>query len=315
METEVKIKKATSLKRSSLSSRKKNKLIFYCTMVTLPVLQFCVFYLYINLRSFVLGFQEFSMETRGFVWAGFKNFTQIFKDFQNVLYLRASITNSLTLFLWTFIFGSIGAVLFSYYIYKQHVGSMFFKIMLYLPQILGGVVVVIMYRYFLEDAIPAIVKSVFGKEMRGLLSNPDTKRFMIIFFTIYVSFGTQILVYSSAMSGISDSIIESAQLDGITPIKELVFIVLPSIWSTFVTFMVSSVVGIFTHQMSLFTFYGINADASLYTFGYYLYRNAKTGTNMEYPYLSAMGLLLTVIVVPLTLFTRWSLKKFGPSKE
>ena len=116
------------------------------------------------------------------------------------------------------------------------------------------------------------------------------------------------------MSGISESIIESAQLDGVTPFKELVLIVLPSIWSTFVTFMVSAVVGIFTNQMSLFTFYGTNADVSLYTFGYYLYRGAKIGTSSDYPYLSAMGLLLTAVALPITLFTRWSLKKFGPSR-
>ena len=204
---------------------------------------------------------------------------------------------------------------FSYYIYKKRFGSTAFKILLYLPNILGGVVVVIMYKFFVEDAVP-VIGGLFGVEgMRGLLSNPITKRTTIIFCTIFVGFGPRVLVYSSAMSGISESIIESAQLDGITPFKELVLIVLPSIWSTFVTFMVSTFIGIFTNQMGLFTFYGTNANASLYTFGYYLFRAAKVGTNVDYPYLSAMGLLLTVIAVPMTLFTRWSLKKFGPSKE
>ena len=298
-----------------MSSRKKNKLIFYCTMIALPLLQFFVFYIYINFRSFALAFQEYSQETGLYNPAGFKNFVQIFADFKTVNYLKASVVNSFTLFFFTFTFGSLVAVMFSYYIYKNNVGSMFFKVLLYLPQILGGVVLVIIYKFFLEDAVPDIALKLFGKQIRGLLSNSATERGMIIFFSIFISFGTRILVYSSAMSGISDSIIESALLDGITPLKELVFIVIPSIWGTFVTFMVTSLLGLFTNQMALFTFYGTEAGYSLYTFGYFLYRGAKVATYAEYPYMAAMGMLLTMIAAPTTLFARWALTKFGPSKE
>ena len=295
-----------------MSSQKTQQLIFYCTMIALPILQFLICYVYVNARSFTLGFQEYSYNTNSFHFVGFKNFKQIFSDFQTEKYLRDTIWNSLELFLWITLFGSFVAVFFSYYIYKKQPGSVLFKIILYMPNILGGVVVVIMYKFFVDIAVPEI-GSLVGVEIKGLLSNVETRRTTIMFYTIFTSFGSKVLVYSSAMSGISDSIIESAQLDGITPMKELVYIVLPSIWNTFVTFMVSSVVGIFTNQMSLFTFYGSGANQSLYTFGYYLYRETVAAGNLEYPYLSAMGLLLTVIVVPATLFTRWSMKKFGPS--
>lgn len=311
MATEIKQKKALFSKKSSMQSVKRNKLIFYCTMVALPFIQFLVFYVFVNFRSFALGFQEYSFETGKYVFIGFENFERIFRDFKETVTLASSIENSLTLFVWTFFFGSFGAVLFSYYIYKNHVGSELFKIVLYLPHILGNVVVVIMYKYFVEEVIPTI----FADDALRLLTNPDTSRATVMFYSIYISFGTRVLVYTSAMSGISDSIIESAQLDGITPMKELLFIVLPSIWSTFVTFMVTSVVGIFTNQMALYTFYAAEAPPALYTFGYYLYRGAKIGTNVEYPYLAALGLLLTLIAVPMTFLARWGLKTLGPSKE
>ncbi len=264
MATEIKQKKALFSKKSSMQSVKRNKLIFYCTMVALPFIQFLVFYVFVNFRSFALGFQEYSFETGKYVFIGFENFERIFRDFKETVTLASSIENSLTLFVWTFFFGSFGAVLFSYYIYKNHVGSELFKIVLYLPHILGNVVVVIMYKYFVEEVIPTI----FADDALRLLTNPDTSRATVMFYSIYISFGTRVLVYTSAMSGISDSIIESAQLDGITPMKELLFIVLPSIWSTFVTFMVTSVVGIFTNQMALYTFYAAEAPPALYTFGY-----------------------------------------------
>ena len=299
---------------NSLSSKKRSKLIFYISMMALPIAQFLVFYLYINFDSFALAFKEYSFE-QGYVFAKFNNFIAVLEDFKTDVSLTSSIINSLELFVWTIIFGSGVAILFSYYIYKKYFGHVAFKILLYLPQILGGVVVVIMYRFFVELAIPEIVVMLGGERIEGLLTNPDTVRATIIFYTIYISFGTQVLVYSSTMSGISESLIESAQLDGITPIKELIYIILPSIWTTFVTFMVASIVGVFTNQMALFTFYGTNAPPNLYTFGYYLYRNVKVATAAEYPYLSAIGLLLTAIAVPVTLITRWALTKFGPSRE
>ncbi|MBO4594190.1 MAG: sugar ABC transporter permease [Clostridia bacterium] len=230
-------------------------------------------------------------------------------------FLKHSIVNSLVLFVWTMIFGSAVAILFSYYVFKKRFGHIIFKVFLFLPQILGGVVVVIMYKYFMDEAVPVLAKLLGWEMEEGLIANPATQFASILFYSIYTGFGIQVLVYSSTMSGISDSIIESAQLDGITPIKELIFIVIPSIWETFITFMVASVVGIFTNQMSLYTFFGDKADHSLYTFGYYLYKQVLLAGNNEYPYLSAMGFLLTVIAIPLTLFTRWALTKFGPRSD
>ena len=307
---EIKRKKSASLNRFQ-----RNRKIYYCCMMALPILQFIVFYIYINLNSFVMGFQEWSFEAGTYTFNGIANFKQIFQDFKYKEVMQYSLTNSFRLFGWSLVFGSFLAVLFSYYIYKQNFGSTVFKILLYLPQILGGVVVVIMFKYFVDIAIPEIADIVFDKNIKGMLENSETRRFTVIFFTIYGSFGTQILVYSSAMSGISDSIIESAQLDGATPMREFLSIVLPSIWSTFITFMVSSVIAIFTNQMSLFTMYGDSAEPRLSTFGYHLYRLTVIASNADYPYLSAMGLLMTCVAVPMTLFTRWSLKKFGPSKD
>ena len=122
-------------------------------------------------------------------------------------------------------------------------------------------------------------------------------------------------MYSSAMSSISESVIESAELDGVSPMKELIFIVLPSVWSTFVTFVLVRVVGIFTNQMNLYTFYESFAEPHLSTIGYWMYCGAVSGKLEEYPMYSAMGMSLTAIAVPITLILRRLLNKFGPSVD
>ena len=79
--------------------------------------------------------------------------------------------------------------------------------------------------------------------------------------------------------------------------------------------MVVSITGFFTNQIHLYSFYGPTAPSSLHTFGYYLYAETLQAGFFEYPYLSAMGMLMTAIAIPLTLLARWLLTRFGPSVE
>lgn len=296
----------------SLSSEKTKRLIFYCIMMALPILHVVVFYFYINIGSFTLAFKTLNVETGGYEFAGFSNFLDVFAEFKKEEYMTLMVQNSALFFVLSLFIGSAFSVIFSYYIYKKNIFHGFFKIILYMPNIISGLVFVLLFKYFADVAIPEIWFQISGKNIIGLVSNHDTAKITIMIYSCWVGFGTNVLLYTSAMSGISDSVIESAQLDGITPFKELISIVLPSIWPTFVTFMLLQIVGFFTNQINLFSFFGSEAERYLYSIGYYLYRSTYTFTTGQYPYLSAFGLLLTLVAVPLTLLVRYLLNKFGP---
>ena len=294
---------------------KKSHFFFYLSIVAFPILQFLVFYVYVNLNSFVLSFQKYDFGAGKFVWNGINNFKDIFLDFGRDESMRASVKNSLILFVLNLIFSNFGTIVFSYYIYKNHVGSKAFKVILYAPHIISTLIVVVMYKEFVEVVIPAIWLELFDKEIYPLLSMSELSKYItVLFFSIWVGLGTQVLVYSGTMSSISDSVIESAKLDGITPVKELFLIIIPLIWPTTITFLLSALAGIFTNQMHLFSFFGDNADPGLQTFGYLLYARVQKSVSMaEYPYLSALGLLMTCIAAPITLLVRRALEKYGPS--
>ena len=46
-----------------------------------------------------------------------------------------------------------------------------------------------------------------------------------------------------------------------------------------------------------------------------MYREVSVATYSDYPYLATMGLLMTIVVAPLTFFFKWGLNKIGPSAE
>ena len=109
------------------------------------------------------------------------------------------------------------ALLFSYYIAKEKFGSGFFRIMLYLPQVISVVVLGLLFQYVVGTVYPKAMEQYFDKEVIGLLlssSSYEQNFNTALIFTLWFSFGTNVLIYTGAMSGVDQSIVESAQLDG-----------------------------------------------------------------------------------------------------
>ena len=299
-------------KHATMSSRKNKRLIFYVLMMALPLLQFIVLWFCVNINSILLAFKSYDYDTGIYNWIGGVNFKNAIRELGSVPYFKASWRNSMIIYLSSLIIGTPLSLLFSFYLYKKMPASGLYKMLLFLPHILSALIMVTVYKYFVDRAIPTIAEMITGTLPQGLLANSDTTLFAIIFFCVWTGFGTNSVVYSSTMSGISDSVVEAAQLDGITPLKEFWYITLPMIWPTFTTFVVVGFAGVFTNQANLYNFYGNNAEYSLYTFGYYLYVQMRTASIVEYPKLSALGLLLTAIALPGTLILRKVMEKVGP---
>ena len=123
-------------------------------------------------------------------------------------------------------------------------------------------------------------------------------------------------MYSDSMNAISPEVVESGKLDGAVGLKEFWYITLPSIWPTFSTFFVVGVAGLFTNQFNLYSFFSGYAAAEVSTLGYWMYVKTlnAAGSRADLSYLSAMGLILTVITVPLVFGLR-KLLSFGPSED
>ena len=51
---------------------------FYLSIVAFPVVQFLVFFVYMNLNSFILAFQRYDYDAGKYVANGWQNFRQIF---------------------------------------------------------------------------------------------------------------------------------------------------------------------------------------------------------------------------------------------
>ena len=316
-------------------SRNQNRLIFYSIMLIWPVIQVTLFYFVVNFNAITLAFQKMTPIVNGVGYdITFDSSFATFKKAWNMLIVNqmGKIGNGVKFYCIDFPVSLVLALSFSFYIYKKYPGAGVFKTMLFMPTIISGLVFCILFKYISSYGYNEVVCLIKGipitKEelaQPGLLVRPDTGFPTLVFYNIWISFGSNILLYSGAMSGIDESVVESAQLDGNNLIQEAIHITLPLIFPTIISLTVTTLTGIFTNSMGLVSLYGESVPGEVAktceTIGYrmYLYSrligdlNDQQWVQYTASELSAYGLLVSAVLIPAVLTVRHVMKKYGPS--
>lgn len=301
-------------KTRSMSSERRLDMIFYASLVALPLLQWLIFYFMVNFNSFFLAFKSYT-SLGNEQWVGFENFRRAWSD---LTLKNSNLSNAFINSLLSYGLGLLTEplkILLPYYIYKKMRGHEFFKVMLFLPQILSGVVMSLLYQYMVDKVLPHVLLTVFNVEIPALLSDTATRFWAAWFYGFWFGLGSGVLLYTGTMSRIPVSVTEYAQLDGCGLFREFIYITLPLISPTITTFYVLSFSNIFSGQLNLFTFFGTDST-SVQTVGYYMYREVLASSGYDnYPYASALGLFFTVFVAPLTMLLRHVLNKVVPTVD
>lgn len=310
------------LKPKKFLSEKTKKLIFFICMAAPLILQVCVFYIYVNVSNIALAFSEYEEVTGvGFVghFAGFTNFKSVLQTLfksENVGMFGVSFL----MYCFVAILATPISIIFSFYVYKKYFLSEFFRVILFFPQIISTVIMSSLYSFMVGEIYMLITGA--ESSLLAISNESSTIVLTIIFYNLWMGFGANILLASGAMSGINESIVESCHLDGCNTIQEFIYITLPSIYPTITTFVVIDLAAIFSNQMNLYTFFAQNAPEGVRSIGYFLYVHTVHSPGltpndlyMTYPQVSSLGLMITLVVLPVTLTVRKLMKKFGPSDE
>ena len=304
--------------KSKISQKKLHDNLFVASFLIYPIILFLVFYVYVNFNSILLAFKEYDF-TGAYKWVGFEQFSRFIKNIQGGSDLWSTgLINSFRMFFISLIICLPLYVFFSYILFKKCFMHKQLRAIVMIPQIVSGFIICLVFKKFVEGAIPDIMINVFGKEsFPNLLQSLEYAFGTTLFYQIWISFATNLIVYPNAMAQIDDGILEAGRIDGVGNIfQELWYLILPLIFPTISTFLITGVAGIFTNASSLPTFYMYSAPTSAVNMGYIYWREVANSTSyLGYPMLAAGGLLMTLFVAPMTILVRWLLEKFGPTTE
>ena len=289
--------------------RKKTKTLFITLMMAYPVLQFIVFWLYVNLDSIAMAFQDAS---GNFTFDNFTLFFTQLKDTESLAF--NSITNSI----WHFLIGDfIGlpvSLLLSYFMFKQVPCSKVFRVVFFLPSIISAVVLTTIYGYLLKSDGPinSLIVQMGGDVVPFLLSE-DLVFPSILFYGFWFGMGMNILLISGAIARIPEDISEYSRLEGVGFFREFVSIVIPLIFETISSIFLMGAVGMFTTLGPTLLLTPLTFETNTSTIAYFIYYCVNVTNSLEYA--AASGLVFTLIGVPIILGIRTLLNKINNGIE
>ncbi len=299
------ISKSVPLKKNTFMGKKKGewlKIGFLISMFIIPVLNFLIFYVYVNLDSILLSFQK---PDKSFTW---ENFAWVFKEFRSEnSVMKESLLNTLLFFFNGYIVCRIITLFMAYFFYKKIAGYKFFRVLFYVPDILSAVVMTAVFDGFIGPSGPVyqLLYKWTGTRYEFLY---DSRYAMgtLLFYQIWLCFGTGTIMLTSSMARIPQEVMESAVLDGVNTWQELIYMILPLIWPTLSTLMITGLAGIFGSDGGVLLF--TQGKYKTYTISYWMYEQVVTYKSLWHA--SALGQIYTLIAIPIVFGGKYIMEKF-----
>lgn len=306
------------MERSKRNKLKKN--LFVYSLIAYPLILFLIFYVVVNFNSILLAFQ--TIDGSGKSFAGLNNFKTFLSEmFGEGNLLSYGFINSIKMYFINLVVCMPLYVFFSYLLFKKCFLNKTVSFLVMIPSIMSGLVIALIFVNFIGSNGPLtfIMERTGwnGGKWLNLLYDEKYAFGTTLFYMIWLSFATSLIVYPTAMRGINPEVLESAKIDGISNMfQELWYIILPLIYPTLTTFLITGFAAIFSTSGPLLEFYYTDAPDYVSNMGYYFTKMILVdGTEFSYPKYAAGGIILTIIVAPLTILLKWALEKFGPATE
>ena len=277
----------------------------FLIIMCIPAVYSILKYFIINGYSIALAFTDGEPFIDEF---SIRNFRMFFNDFKGNGVLLISLKNTLKYYLVGVIQQFICYVV-SYFLYKNIPGHKAFRFILYLPCLIPGVVSSAIFMELIRVGGPLyrVYEMIFGSGYSDLLSYPETATKTMIVYLFLNGIGTTYLIYLGAMKRIPVSLLESASLDGCNTWHEFWRIIFPLTFGTYATFFLMSLCGIFTASGPIL--YMTQGAAQTTTLGYWLFSQVIDG---YYNYPAAVGVIFTLVGIPILVISRKLLNKFTP---
>ncbi len=272
------------MKRPTISMRKRDSLIglFYITPFLIGI---CVFFLFPIISSLLLSFGDLDRERVGFhiVLRGIQNYKDAFvTDTEFVPKLLTVIKDTLIRSPLVVLFSLILAVMLS----KVRRCKGFFRVVFLMPFILGtGEVMTQLLAQGVDTGIISLANNRFIPREWLVYIGAEFVEVLDMLFTSIIRIlwqsSVQIILFLSAILGISPSLYESAQIDGANAYEMFWKITLPMVSPVLLLNMIYTIISSFTES----------------TNGILLYISDKTLKYAEHGYASALGWIYFAFVL------------------
>ncbi len=290
--------------------KQKGRGLFVFMCLAPAVILFTIFMIIPTINVFRISLYKWGGYSPKKDFVGFDNFVKLFQDpkffqsFQNTILLIVVVTIvTITL-----------ALVFAAIISREKiVGSDFFRIVFYIPNILSVVVISAIFSAIYDptngmlNSILTLIRGA-GKGQVMWLGDQKIVIFSIAIAMTWQAVGYYMVMYMASMSSISESIYESTDIEGATKIQQFFKITIPLTWTTIrttLTFFIISSINLSFLFVRIMTSGG--PDGATEVFLSYMYKQAYT--NSSYGYGMAIGSVVFIFSFALSAIVNFITKR------
>ena len=207
-----------------------------------------LFMLYPAVTTFYYGFTDWNGIASP-KWTGLHNFQKLFQDSS----FHKAILNSLTLALYVPVW-TILPLFAAALIRRKKPGSSFFRSVVLIPYVISPVILGVLFNVFLRKyGVINTLLDLTGLDFlaRDWLVEPQLVIHEIAFITIYKFFGFGVIIYVGAMGKISESLYDSAHIDGAGWFRTLLVVTVPGIRYTIEFFVILGFITFFARMFPI----------------------------------------------------------------
>lgn len=253
------------------------------------VILFTVFMVYPALSIFYMSLFRWGGFSGAKTFVGLDNFKALLGDERFIL----SLKNQLFLIVTVTIFTLVLALWFANTLHREKLsGRSFFRVVLYIPNILSAVVIAAIFSAIYDPSL-GLINSLTGKTTLWL-GDRSLVIISVAIVLIWQAVGYYSTMYMSAMAQISESQYEAALLEGAGRWRTFFSVTLPQIRPTVkitLTFFIISTINMSFLIVRALT--GGGPDGASEVFLSYMYRQAYT--NSAYGYGMAIGVVVFIL--------------------
>lgn len=261
------------------------------------ILLLMIFVFWPIIYSFPLAFTDYSViADTNFI--GLDNFKRAFSDSDFLM----SMINSL-IYLLVVPFMQVFSMLLANIVNQKIKGIKIFRTLYYIPVVTSTVAVAIIWSWLLStDGLINKILTVTNilSENVSWLTNENTALMTLMFITLWKGLGYYMMIYLAGLQSIPSELPEAAQIDGANKIQTFFHVTIPMLRPQIILCSLMSLMGalrVFDEPFILTKGGPVN---STLTSSLYIYKQGFE--NFDFGYSAALGLIVSVLIMILSIF-------------
>lgn len=280
---------------------KGKKYVWIC--IAPAMLLIFIFLIYPLIKTVIYSFSLWYNFAPTSEWNGIENYKRLFSD----MVIPVAFRNTAILIIGVLIFQVGFALLLAIMVDSVRHGFKLFRTVYFFPIVISGTAIGLMFTliYKYEYGLLNYLVTLFGFDKQVWIT-PKTAIYLTLIPVLWQYIGFYFIIFLTGISKIPEDIYESVMLDGITPLKKVIYITIPMLKDVLVSTVILVVSGCFRVFDTIYVITKggpMNASQLLST---YMYQTAFEKYNGGYA--SAISIVMILLGVALAVGLRKLLK-------